>query len=51
MGAPLLINLLLVPETHGNRPADVFGNVHSALDHRGLIVIRHPGRYIGRHRR
>lgn len=50
MTAPLLINLLLVPATFGNRPPDAFGNVHSARDHRGLTVFRNPGRYVGRHR-
>lgn len=51
MSAPLLINLLLVPQNHGNRPVDAFGNVHTAHDHRGLTILRHPGRYTGRHRR
>lgn len=51
MSCPVLINLLLVPHSHGNRPPDVFGNVHTAVDHRGLTVFRHPGRYAGRHRR
>lgn len=51
MAVPLLLNLLLVPQTHGNRPPDAFGNLHTAVDHRGLTRFRHPGRYHGRHRR
>ena len=43
--------LALIPWTFGNRRTDVFGNVHTRYDHRGLPVFRWPGRYIGRHRR
>lgn len=43
--------LALIPWTFGNRRTDVFGNVHTRHDDRGLTVLRCPGRYQGRHRR
>jgi hypothetical protein len=32
------------------RTPDAFGNVHNRLDHRGMVVFRSPGDYVGRHR-
>lgn len=44
--------LRLLPQTHGNRAKDPFGNTHTATDPRGLTVLRRPPcRYVGRHRR
>lgn len=43
--------LSLIPQTFGNRSPDVFGNVHTRVDHRGYIVYRWPGHYAGKHRR
>lgn len=42
--------LLLLPRGFGNRGRDAHGNVHALTDHRGLPVLRNPGRYRGRHR-
>lgn len=41
----------LLPDGFGNRRCDAFGNVHTAVDRRGMTVFRNPGRYQGRHRR
>lgn len=40
----------LIPFGFGNRAPDVFGNVHTRLDERGLVLLRAPGDYAGRHR-
>ena len=43
--------LALIPQTYGNRRPDTFGNVHVLTDGWGKMVFRHPGDYVGRHRR